>query len=389
MTHPHPLAHVIAASVVAADKPRRVRRPSWQRRASAEGGVAVCTYCLSPVDIKNPYAAELNYLVPPSLGGPDLADNLVLSCLSCPRSKGHRDLVAWVSLGSRTTPDNLQALLNRRQEMLSHSLNHLTQTPPRGSREAFLAALHSRWEHPRFTVYAFHGVGTSWLGWTPRNGADDAHALASVLLRFGCQAVPHSAGKLTLYEVASDRLLDALWVLIDHHAIVRPLTIEGLEAEPFDADDWRHYWPVLLDDLADLRRRRPRLPGSYTRGPRGWGGFQSASTAPPPALPSTPTAGIPTATPAPVKPRELSLSRPAIALRKKREEKRYRQKLGEWLEARANLNAFKENVRLGRVEAPTLQEWDLMEREVLDMFPTRKRPPRKRSRLRGRASEGE
>lgn len=383
------VSHRVAQAIEEADSHTRIFHKRWHRRSGSFDGPHVCSYCLVPVDIKASRSAVLDYLVPVPLGGPELEDNRVLACRPCAVLKRGRDLVAWEKFGGFGDADHRQRLFDRRQEMLSHSLNHLTQTPPRGSREAFLAALHSRWEHPRFTVYAFHGVGTSWLGWTPRNGADDAHALASVLLRFGCQAVSHPVGKLTLYELESDRLLDALWVLIDHHAIVRPLTIEGLEAEAFDAQDWRHYWPVLLDDLADLRRRRPRLPGSYTRVPGSRFGSPWASTATVPALPSTPTAGIPTATPAPVKPRELSLSRPAIALRKKREEKRYRQKLGEWLEARANLDAFKENVRLGRVEAPTLQEWDLMEREVLDMFPTRKRPPRKRSRLRGRASEGE
>lgn len=376
MTSSPALANRVASAIAKADTPLRVRRPSWQRHASARGGAAVCAYCLAPVDVKNPYAAELDFLVPPSLGGPNLAANLVLSCLSCSRSKGHRDLVSWGGLAARTTPDNRQALLNRRSEMLSHSLNHLTQTSSHAPREKTLAALQSRWSHPRFTVYAFHGVGTSWLGWTPRNGADDAHALAAVLLRFGCRAVPHSVGKLTLYEVESDQLLDALWVLIDHHAIARPVTIDGLEAAPFDPDDWRHYWPVLLDDLADLHRRRPRLPGSYTRSPGRRARHSSATSAPAPVLASAIPAHIPTHTPAPIKPRELSQSRQAVALRKKREEQRYQQALGEWLEARATLDAFKENVRLGLVDAPTVREWDLLERELLDTFPMRKRPPK-------------
>lgn len=376
MTTSAPIALLVAHAIESADRHTRTFNKRWRRRSGSFDGLHVCSYCLAELDIKAVRSAVLDFLVPVPLGGPDVAENRVLSCRSCAVLKRNRDLVAWEKFETLGDADHRQALLNRRSEMLSHSLNHLTQTSSHAPREKTLAALQSRWSHPRFTVYAFHGVGTSWLGWTPRNGADDAHALAAVLLRFGCQAVPHSVGKLTLYEVESDRLLDALWVLIDHHAIARPLTIEGLEGAPFDPDDWRHYWPVLLDDLADLHRRRPRLPGSYTRSPGPRSRHSPATTAPSPVLASAIPAHIPTHTPAPIKPRELSQSRQAVALRKKREEQRYQQALGEWLEARATLDAFKKNVRLGLVEAPTLQEWDLMERELFDTYPRRKRPPR-------------
>lgn len=69
-------------------------------------------------------------------------------------------------------------------------------------------------------------------------------------------------------------------------------------------------------------------------------------------------------------------------MRNKREDLRHYQAKHAWLEARASLDKFKENVRQGLIQAPTLQELDLMEREVLDMKPTLKRPPRQGSRNR-------
>lgn len=376
MTAPASVSHQVAQAIEAADSHARVFHKRWLRRSGSFDGPHVCSYCLTPVDVKASRSAVLDYLVPVPLGGPELEANRVLACRPCAVLKRGRDLVAWDKFDGFGDADHRQRLLNRRLEMLSHSLNHLTQTARDAPMPKVLAALHSRWAHPRFTVYAFHGVGTSWLGWTPRNGADDAHALASVLLRFGCQAVSHSAGKLTLYELQSDKLLDALWVLIDQHALVRPLTIEGLEPAPVDADDWRHYWPLLFDDLADLRRRRARLPGSYQQSPGRRARPQAVASGPNPSSQPTPLASLPILEPAPRKPRELSQSRKNLKRRQVLEDKRYYQAKGAWLEARASLDKFKENVRLGLVEAPTLQEWDLMERQVLDMKPTLKRPPR-------------
>src|SRR5690606_5250495 len=143
--------------------------------------------------------------------------------------------------------------------------NHLTQTYRYAPAKKVMEALRSRFRHPRFTIYAYQGEGSSWLGWTDKNGAKDAHALATVLLRYGCEGIAHLADDLFLYEALPDRFLDAGWALIEHHAIVRAVQPEGLDWAPVDPEDWRSYRPVLLDDLTSMRRRHAPKRGSFNK----------------------------------------------------------------------------------------------------------------------------
>lgn len=354
MTQSPSPADLIANTIRDTAKPVRVRRKRWQRELSRNEGPHACGYCQAPVDLDNPYSAELNYLVPTLLGGRDLTSNLVLSCPSCAKSKGHRDLIAWEKFEHLGDAKHRAELLEKREAVLLESDNHLTPTYRRAPPSLVMKALRSRFRHPRFTVYAFMGEGSSWLGWTDKNGAKDAHKLATVLVRYGCEGIPHLADDLTLFEVRSDRFLDAVWGLIEHHAIVRPVHLDSQDWAPVDPEDWRSYWPVLLDDLNSLRRRHAPKRGSFNKRVA-------------PQVQRGPMAGLHTV--APHKPRELSMTPNAVGLRKARQARAKHQAWGEYLEARARLDAFMENVRKGVVEAPSLDEFAEMRKEVLDLLP--------------------
>lgn len=352
----------LSPAVLVADAIRDTARHSrifhkpWKRRHSFGDAAPICTYCLAALDPKDSRGANLDYLVPVSLGGKDISANLVLSCASCARSKGRRDVIAWEKFGSLGDAKHRSSLLEKREAVLLESDNHLTPTYRRAPAKIVLKALRSRFSKPRFTVYAFRGEASSWLGWTDKNGAKDAHALATVLLRYGCEGIPHLADDLSLYEVEPGRFLDAVWALIEHHAIVRPVQPEGLNWERPDPEDWRSYWPMMLDDLNSLRYRHAPKRGSFNKRL-------------PPKVEHGPMAGLHDE--APRKPREQSMSRKAVRAREKRAVLAKQQAWGEYLEARATLIAFKENVRRGIVEAPTLDELEMMEREVLDLLPSR------------------
>lgn len=340
----------------------------WHKALNSLGAAQPCDYCQTMLDVRQPRAAVIDYLVRLEHGGPSVDENRVLSCPSCARLKGHKDLISWKAFSGLGTPESRKTLLEQRLKMLAQSANHLTYARAYAPWKTFLGELEMRWANPRFTVYAHHGQDRSYIGWTNRSGAKEAVALAAVLLRFACEAVPLSTGKLVLFEVPSDRFLDAVWTLIEHHCLVRKLDVDGLQAVPMDPDNWQHHWPVHLSDLLDLRRRRVRTTGnnawSMGTAANAKMRFYAHDALPQPAHLVDRNA----ATAAPRKPRKLSESKAAIAKRE-----RYSRKVGlsrrqAFLEGRATLDQFKERISQGLTPAPSAKMLDLMEREVLALL---------------------
>lgn len=358
----------ICEAILSADQPKRVQHKTWHRALAHADGERVCDYCQRKIDRATPRNAVIDYLVPLQLGGPAVNENRVLACPSCARSKGHKDLVSWKAFASKGTEQSRQLLLAERSKVLATALNHLTHTRINAPKATVLRELERRWSNPRFTVYAVHGSASSFIGWTKRNGAKEAHGLAAVLLRFQCQAVPVSSGKVVLYELPSDQFLDAVWLLIEHHALVKKLDVDGVEPAPHDLENWQHHWHVHLEHLSDLCLRRVRRQGSnpLKRGSaaNARAQFNAHGTLPDPRH----LVEVVHPAPAPRKPRVLSEKREAIAKRERRKVDGELARRQAFLEARAVLDHFKARVSRGEVEAPTAQELDWMEREVLDLL---------------------
>lgn len=365
----------ICEAIRLADQPKQIQHRTWHRDLLSIDRVFTCVYCQSPVDASSPKQSVINYLVPTQLGGPLVDENRVLSCFACARGKGHKDLVSWSGFHLIGDASHRQALLHQRLKVLSVAPNHLTQTRPNAPRATVIRELNRRWDNPRFTLYALHGVERSWIGWTARNGAKDALALAAVLLRYSCQAVSLQSGKVTLYELPSDKFLDAVWVLIEHHALVKQLAVDGVDSVPQDPDNWQHYWPLHLEHLSDLQRRRPRLTGNNART---LGTLANAKMLyvhhgiEPCQVMVERMDAVEKPRPAPRKPREMSTSKAAIGKRKRRSRNQDSHRLQSFMEARAVLDSFKERVRQGKVIAPSTWELDLMERDVLAILDNKK-----------------
>ena len=365
---PDELTALLCRSILQADDAPRVFHRRWHRN-QADGALPLaCAYCQAPLDIRNPGQVWIDYLVPLQLGGPAVDENRVFSCPSCARSKSHKDLVSWRPFHRLGDETARLALLAQRRQVLAIARNHLPSTRANAPLAAVLRELEKRWEHPRFTVYAVHGKHRAYIGWTKRNGADSALGLAAALLRFGCKAVQLSTGNVVLYELDPTTFLDAVWFLIDHHALVQNVPIPSLETVALDPKNWQHTWPQHFEHLSDLRRRRRRLTANnaLTPGTRANAKmrFFRHGILPSPAHlvePEAPTA-------APHKPRQPSTAQAAVAKRERYQRLAKKARTEAYLTARASLDTFKESVRQGRATVPSAQDMDAMEREVLALL---------------------
>lgn len=323
-----PLTSRVATAIAQADKKLPLHHEPWHRRQLFSKWAGLCCYCNAPLDLDNPRSAVINHLVPLQLGGPPVDENRVLCCKKCSGSKGNRDLVAWSDLKAKASPNRQVELLCLRAAVLVRADNHLTPTRAGAPLVKVIAALDQRHAHPRFRCFAVHGIDHGFIGWTAQGGAEDALSLAATLMRFAHQAEPVSAGKVRLFRLPAAQFLDAVWVLIEHHGMVCPLSVDGVQEAPIDPGNWQHHWPFRSQAVADLRRRRFR--------------------------------GAPVS--APRKPRELS-TRPGSVWQRERERRLAEHKRHfDYLDAKTALDLFKSNIELGELQRPCA--WDMQEREI-------------------------
>ena len=179
-------------------------------------------------------------MIPLSLGGPDLARNLVLSCIGCNARKGRRE---WLLFGEAQDPADM---LLRRSILKSRCLNHLVRDPLKEgwTKLKVRRILDERWEHPRSSVSALVRTDGVLLGvyGTARDYPPEVVALLAPLA--GKKTGPYRVIQIP-DPVAG---LDIIWRLIAMNVLVRKAEPEGfpdtsaaVAAVPDDA-----LWPVAL-----------------------------------------------------------------------------------------------------------------------------------------------
>lgn len=328
MTPSAPSPDALVEQILRADRYRQSPRKGWHRLKLSRDTSLLCTYCGRAFDPCDTSLAVLSHLVPVELGGPSIDVNRVPSCRSCSKLKGTGDVLSMVPALS---PDTVSAVSIPRLEILKLSANHLTNTRAYAPLEQVLDCLVQRWQHPRFRVYAGHSGETSWLAWTPRCGDPASLSMAMGLLRHGYGAQLQVHGTVSLLSMETPLFLDAVWELIELHALVQRVDVAGFDA-PSLTDDWRTHWSVHLDKLANLRRRRNAMT---ERAP-----FQRVASGRPDAL-------------------------------RKRVQRDAHKRVGaleNWRLARIELDDFKGRVAAGQAQNPSSIEWLEMEREVLDLY---------------------
>ncbi|MBA0351791.1 hypothetical protein [Stenotrophomonas maltophilia] len=251
-------------AIARADAPLEGKANGWQRKAVlAEFGNA-CAFCSTPLDLASPKSWTATPLVPAQLGGPaGVVENWVPACRPCAAAKGLRDVVSWSDWQASADPDRVALLLERRRSALLYAENHFTPLSPHSKRERVMAHLGSRFDKPRFRVYAWSGEvdgeRVCLVGWSTRSG--DALALSEALLalrlRDGGEVL--SEGQTTLLRLPVDAFLGAVWALIEAHGIVVPLEVPG--DGQVDDDDWRECWRHRVMDPVSNHKRVPMTGG--------------------------------------------------------------------------------------------------------------------------------
>lgn len=214
-------------------------------------------------------------------------------------------------------------------------MNHLVHAPAMAPRARVEHELEKRFASPRFVVHACIGKTQAWVGWTGRFGSPDVLGAAALLLRTHAQATHERFGEGEVFSMSPARAREALWLLIEQHAIVRRVHLDGVE-QPHDPGLWDHHWDVLLPRVEDVRRRRPMAGTAH-----------------------------PGMTAAPYRGRELSTDRKVAARRERRRKDAAWERGKAFDDARAALDRFKEDVRLGLVEDLGPGEWLEREAQVL------------------------
>lgn len=359
-------ATAFALAVRSACDLSRARIKPWRRDLETHGDHLLCAFCLAPLD---PSASPIDYawLVHPFFGGPIHDSNRLTTCPTCTRSRHAQDVLSWARFSRTGSPASRAALLALRSSQLLFSDNHLTPTSRWSSLDRVHACLAQRHAFPRTRVFAAQGSDFSFIGWTGRCGGRSALGALAAILRFGFSATPIPGHRMILFALPPDRFLDAVWALIEHGALVSRVDVPGFPAQLQDPDDVRAWWPLTFKDPADIRRRRARLAGNSVR-VRGTLAHEVARLR---AAGQPIPADLSARREAPVAPspkRSLSTHPTSVRGRRLYRDKVRAQRHQAWLDARASLLDYKDQIKAGKVERPSIHAMALLEQEVMDLY---------------------
>lgn len=249
-----PFTDAVLLAIAKADRYQFQPFKAWQLRSRISDDAHLCPYCKVPLATLNARQVVLNFIVPLSLGGPEIPDNLLSTCRACGFRKKSVDLVSLPAFAA--LPDiERSPLLSRRSEILLQSRNHLTPHFPNSKRELVGRHLENRFTFPRFRAFAIQSSTCSWIGWSDKSGALEARDAAAVLLRYSAQALPVSAPPISLFQMGNAAFLDVVWSLIERNGLIEQLDVPDLSAADLDPSDWRNCWPRTFTNLTDLTRR--------------------------------------------------------------------------------------------------------------------------------------
>lgn len=245
-----------------------LRSRPWIRKTFARLDGDRCVYCGKGVtDSSLGISTDswtIDHVIPLSLGGPDLARNLVLACNRCNSTKGRRE---WLLFGHAIDPADM---LSRRSILKSRCLNHLIRDPltEGWTKLKVRRILDARWEHPRSSVSALVRPDGVLLG-AYGTARDYPHEVVALLAAQGGEKVGHYRIVQIADPVAG---LDVIWRLIALNVLVRKAEPEGfpdasaaVAATPDDA-----LWPLALRSTHGIlwRGRKPG-PGREPTRPGG------------------------------------------------------------------------------------------------------------------------
>ena len=152
-------------------------------------------------------------------------------------------------------------LLAHRRAALLYPENHFTPLSRHAKRERLLSHLGSRFDKPRFRVYAWSGEvdgkRVCLVGWSTRAG--DGLALSEALLALRLRDGADVLAEGRLLRLPANGFPGAVWALNEAHGIVVPLDVPG--DGPADVDDWRECWRHRVMDPVSNHKHVPMTVG--------------------------------------------------------------------------------------------------------------------------------
>jgi hypothetical protein len=238
------------------EDPKRSKQSRWKTKTIFENNEQICCACLTPNTGNTRSPLGTSWLIPVSIGGPDIHANRVLLCRSCSTMRGNCDITD-PSFTSRLCAPLPAETLKKRFEILLHGENHLTSTWPMAPREKVQALLEKRYEHPRFRVFAHASPVGCFVGYRKHVNEPQAYAGASALLRHVHRATVEQRSDLVVFQLKSRVFLDAVWAMIETNGLVVPIHLNNSMCSwnSVDQYDWRKVWTEIYDRFDDVRRR--------------------------------------------------------------------------------------------------------------------------------------
>lgn len=234
--------------------PRSKAIEKWRKKLVAPPLGTPCQFCGQVSD----GPLELAPLLSTEIGGRHRSENLLAACEQCKARAQVADWIAWKGKPRNLTP----ALAARRLEVLSMSENHLLRTRDEARTKPYVVKLlHRRWQYLRFVLRAClteHGGLLAFAQHTPM-----PEGIATLIRLRGGQSV-RSAPRVFQIEAAG--FLDLVWLLIDHNALVRRVTLDEFP-DPTPADDGASRWHETYQSVNDITRRAKSRRGLVAPSP--------------------------------------------------------------------------------------------------------------------------
>lgn len=224
---------------IATHERRRIR--DYQRTAVSKDAGHRCQIC----GVDCTVSGTIQPIVPLGMFGRSIADNFLLSCQSCARQRGNRDLL---TVGIHA--DFKSSLLLRRRQLIEHVPHHLV----RSSGSAALRILKARFDKPRRRLFCYEDarLGT-WLAWTDGCAWSESAFWLEAAIRMGLrgQSLLKSRGASLFYVAPGVDCEPVLWDAIDdeHAVVVRaiPSPAAGVEWSPKRTFSHKRDWGVLTN----------------------------------------------------------------------------------------------------------------------------------------------
>lgn len=254
------------SSMKKSDRKRNLKIPKYERRTIFDLFNGNCAYCCTRLNYDISTSWAVIQLIPDEHGGPRDLKNHIPVCWMCHRNYVNADALDAMHDKSASLPaEHTQRIIDRRRVAFLDAVHHLTDVPSNGKPERVKRALEKRSEHERFKVYVQHNSLGVLVGMSRHCGSKRRLGEVKGLLRYVATGteIQTSVPGLTVYQFASERLLEVVWAMIEENGLVVEVRNAHRLQEPPCADytgDWRLTYTTITHNHNRLNKQREVEP---------------------------------------------------------------------------------------------------------------------------------